>query len=342
MTTVAVDAMGGDAAPAVVVDGAVAAALVGGALEGGLRILLVGDEAVIRGHLARHAAMGVDVAALAIEVVHADDAVTMADSPAAVIKGKPRSSIHVGLGLHRDGRADAFVSAGNTGAVMAVSLFVLGRAKGVARPTLAGFYPTVKGRCLLVDVGSNVDCKPEHLVQFARMGSTYLERAGGVAAPTVGLMNVGEEPGKGNEQAKEAYDLLAAAPGIVFIGNIEGGDLMMHAADVVVTDGFVGNVTLKLGESLTKVLPILAGQAIERLGMGEAETAAAALIFGEIKKPFDYQNFGGAPLLGVAGSVLIGHGSSSAAAITRMITAGAELAAQGVTAAIAATIGGRG
>ena len=151
--------------------------------------------------------------------------------------------------------------------------------------------------------------------------------------------SVGEEPGKGNEQAKEAYELLTKAAALNFIGNIEGRDLMMHVADVVVTDGFVGNVVLKLGESLTKVLPLLAGQAIERLGMGDAEKAAAARIFGEIKKPFDYQNFGGAPLLGVAGSVLIGHGSSSAAAIARMVEAGAELAAQGVAAAIAADLG---
>lgn len=330
MNTVAVDAMGGDAAPGVVVEGAVAAAR-----KGGLRLLLVGPEAAVRSELARHEGAG----ALPIEVVDAAEVIGMGDAPASVVKGKPGSSVHVGLGLHRDGRADAFVSAGNTGAVMAVALLVLGRARGVARPTLAGFYPTVAGRCLLVDVGSNVDCKPEHLVQFARMGSAYLQRVGGVAVPTVGLMNVGEEPGKGNDQAKEAYDLLSKAPGIRFKGNIEGRDLMMHAADVVVTDGFVGNVVLKLGESLTKVLPLLAGQAMARLGMGDAEKAVAARIFGEIKKPFDYQNFGGAPLLGVAGSVLIGHGSSSATAIARMIEAGAELAAQGVTAAIAADLG---
>lgn len=329
MNTVAVDAMGGDAAPGVVVEGAVVAAR-----KGGLRLLLVGDEAAVRAELARHDGAG----ALPIEVVHAAEVIGMGDAPASVVKGKPGSSVHVGLALHRDGQADAFVSAGNTGAVMAVSLLVLGRARGVSRPTLAGFYPTVKGRCLLVDVGSNVDCKPEQLVQFARMGSAYLQRVGGVASPTVGLMNVGEEPGKGNEQAKEAYELLAKAPGLNFIGNIEGRDLMMHAADVVVTDGFVGNVVLKLGESLTKVLPMLAGQAMARLGMGDTEKAAAAQIFGEIKKPFDYQNFGGAPLLGVAGSVLIGHGSSSAAAVTRMIEAGAEFAAQGVTAAIAADL----
>ncbi len=336
MNTVAVDAMGGDAAPAVVVDGAVVAAQ-----KGGLRILLVGTEPLLRAHLARHAAAGTDVAALPIEIVHADEVVGMGDAPGAAVKGKPKSSIHVGLGLHRDGRADAFVSAGNTGAVMAVSLVLLGRARGVARPTLAGFYPTIKGRCLLVDVGSNVDCKPEHLVQFARMGSTYLERVGHVAAPTVGLMNVGEEPGKGNEQAKETFELLSQTPGITFIGNIEGRDMMMHAADVVVTDGFVGNVLLKLGESLTVVIPELVRQAMHRLSMGEVERAAAARVFDEMKTPFDYQSVGGAPLLGVAGSVLIGHGSSSAVAVTRMIEAGSEYAAQGVTAAIAASFGGK-
>ncbi|HYE57466.1 MAG TPA: phosphate acyltransferase, partial [Rhodothermales bacterium] len=199
--TVAVDAMGGDAAPGVVVEGAVAAAR-----SGTVRVALVGPEEVVKAELARH-----DTAGLPLEVVHAPDVIEMGESPVLAVRGKPGSSVHVGLGLHRSGQAEALVSAGNTGAVMAASIFVLGRAPGVARPTLPGIYPTVKGRCLLLDVGSNVDCRPEHLVQFARMGAVYASRVMGISDPTVGLLNIGEEPGKGNEQAKIAYELLAVA-----------------------------------------------------------------------------------------------------------------------------------
>ena len=327
--TVAVDAMGGDAAPAVAAAGAVEAARSAG---GTLALRLFGPAAVVEEALAAH-----DTAGLALAVVDAPEVVGMGEAPAAALKGKPHSSIHRGLAAVRDGSADAFVSAGNTGAVMAAALFVLGRAAGVARPTLVGSFPTVKGRCLVLDVGSNVDCRPEHLVQFARMGSLYAERVLGLPRPVVGLMNIGEEPGKGNEQAKETYSLLAATD-LHFRGNVEGRDLLAHTADVVVMDGFVGNVLLKFGESMKTALPQLVGRAAETLGLPPEALATLGAVLGEVKRAFDYEAFGGAPLLGVAGPVVIGHGSSSAKAVAQMIRAGAELARQGVPEAIAAAM----
>lgn len=324
---VAVDAMGGDAAPAVVVEGAVRAVQ---ASNGALDLLLFGKREAISAELRRLEAQD-----LPLSVHHADEVIGMGDSPAQAIKTKTQSSIHLGLGAHKAGLAHAFVSAGNTGAVMAVSLFVLGRLPGVSRPSLVGFYPTTQGFSLLLDVGSNVDCKPEHLVQFAQMGTTYAERILHRNEPTVGLMNIGEEPGKGNEQAKAAYELLREAPGIRFIGNIEGRDLLHHGADVVVADGFVGNVVLKLGESITTALPVLVGQAMERLRLTADQQALVAGVLQETRQPFNYENYGGAPLLGVAGNVIIGHGGSTPRAIEQMIYAGAELARQEVSRAIA-------
>lgn len=324
---VAVDAMGGDNAPVVVVEGAVRAARASGK---DLDLLLFGPRESLTAELKR-----LDAQDLPISVHHADEVIGMAESPAQAVKTKTQSSIHLGLGAHKAGLVQAFVSAGNTGAVMAASLFVLGRLSGAARPTLAGFYPTTKGFALLLDVGSNVDCKPEHLVQFAQMGTIYAERILRREAPTVGLMNIGEEPGKGNEQAKAAYELLRQAPAIRFVGNLEGRDLLHHGADIVVTDGFVGNVILKFGESITTALPILVGQAMERMRLPKAQQELVATVLQETRKPFNYENYGGAPLLGVAGNVIIGHGGSTPRAIEQMIYAGAELARQQVSQAIA-------
>ncbi len=328
---VAVDAMGGDAAPAVVVEGAVRALR---ASEGALDLLLFGKRDAINAELRRLEAQD-----LPLSVHHTDDVIEMADAPAQAVKTKTQSSIHLGLGAHKAGLAHAFVSAGNTGAVMAAALFVLGRLPGVARPSLVGFYPTTKGFSLLLDVGSNVDCKPEHLVQFAQMGSIYAERILNRDEPTVGLMNIGEERGKGNEQAKAAFELLYEASGLRFIGNLEGRDLLHHGADVVVTDGFVGNVLLKFGESITTALPVMLSQAMERLSLSADQQAIVGSVLQEMRQPFNYENYGGAPLLGVAGNVVIGHGGSTARAIEQMIYAGAELARQEVSRAIAGAMG---
>ena len=323
--------MGGDRAPAVVVEGAVRAAQ---EASGALQVLLFGPEARLRAELERHEA----AASLPIQIADAPETIGMGEAPAAAVKNKRRSSIHLGLGAHQAGEADAFVSAGNTGAVMAASLFILGRLPGVARPAVIGYYPTTRSFCIVLDVGTNVDVKPEHLVQFAQMGSVYAEQVMKRERPAVALMNIGEEPGKGNEQVKAAFELLQEEPGLNFRGNIEGRDLMHHAADVVVCDGFVGNVMLKLGESMTTALTEMVRQEMERQRLSEDERAVVARVLGGVQKPFNYEEFGGAPLLGVGGNVLIGHGGSSARAVERMVLAAAEVAQQDVAGSIAAAL----
>ncbi|WP_456427156.1 phosphate acyltransferase PlsX [Rhodocaloribacter sp.] len=331
---VAVDAMGGDQAPAVVVEGAVAACR---SMPDDLEVLLFGPEARLREELGRYE----DVPALNLTVVDAPEVIGMAESPTAAVKSKPRSSIHLGLRAIKEGRADAFVSAGNTGAVMAAALFILGRLPNVARPTLLTLYPNLERKpAVVLDVGSNVDCKPEHLVQFAQMGAVYAERTLHRENPTVALLNIGEEPGKGNEQAKAAYKLLAETPGLRFRGNIEGRDLLTYVADVIVCDGFVGNIILKLGESVASVLPKLIGGEMQRQKLGPEEQALVARIVRGAFRSFDYEEFGGVPLLGVAGNVLVGHGGSTARAVTRMILAGGEAARQDVAGFIAAAFTG--
>src|SRR5690606_1789758 len=184
-------------------------------------------EEAVRAQLAQH-----DTQGLAIQVVPAADVIAMGESPASAVKQKQQSSIHVGLGAHKKGMADAFASAGNTGAVMAAALFIMGRLPGVARPAVIGFFPTTRSYSIVLDIGTNVDCRPEHLVQFARMGSIYARHVARRENPSVGLVNVGEEPGKGNEQVRRAYELLQAEPGLNFRGNIEGRDIFHHAVDV--------------------------------------------------------------------------------------------------------------
>jgi glycerol-3-phosphate acyltransferase PlsX len=324
---VAVDAMGGDHAPSVVVEGAVHALQQS---HGELEVLLVGPEALIRENLESLNA-GFDSAAF--HILDAPDVIGMAEAPAAAVKNKRQSSIHVGLDAHKQGQADAFVSAGNTGAVMAASLFILGRLPNVARPTLLGFIPTTQGNhSVSVDMGSNVDCKPEHLVQFAHMGAVFAEHLLGRANPSVALMNIGEEPGKGNEQIKAAYTLLAAETDLNFKGNIEGRDLLFYAADVIVFDGFVGNIVLKFGEScMTTVLQDLVTEEMERLKFSVEQKELVRTLLGSISKRFNYEEYGGAPLLGVAGNVMIGHGSSSAKAISQLIKTAARIADVDIT-----------
>lgn len=330
-TRIAVDAMGGDHAPDVVVEGVADAIR---AKPGEIEILLAGPEDRINPLVE-----GLEAEVKAhLRVIHAPDIIGMDESPATAIKTKQRSSIHVGLGLCKAGQADAFISVGNTGAVMAGALFILGRLPGVSRPSVIGYFPTTKGSALLLDAGTNVGCKPEHLVQFARMGAVYAERVMGAKNPTVGLLNVGEEPGKGDELAKAAYDLLKDAANINFIGNIEGRDIMEHAADVVVCDGFVGNILLKYGESVASVLPRLLGAEMHRLGMNEAEQKTVAKALGGVKARFDYKEFGGAPLLGVDGTVFIGHGSSNGYAIKNLTLAADKMVRRSVSETIASVM----
>jgi len=344
--------MGGDDAPAVVAEGAVRALQStddGGTTDDGgesgdgeeaLEVLLFGPEERVQAALDEVLAEGgaeLRGAELPIRVAHAPDVIGMGEAPATAVKQKQQSSIHRGIGACKEGEADAFASAGNTGAIMAASLFTMGCLPEVDRPSVMGVVPTLEGRCLLMDVGTNVDCRPAHLVQFARMGTVYVRRVWDRPEPTVGLLNVGEEPGKGNEQARAAYDLLAGQPDLDFTGNVEGRDMLAHAADVVVCDGFIGNITLKFGESIaTTLLSEMVRREIERQGLSRQEAAAVKGVLEGVQEPFDYEARGGFPLLGVQGSVLVGHGSSSARAIERMIGAAAEVAGLHVPQAIAA------
>lgn len=310
--------MGGDDAPDVVVEGAVRAAR----KREDLDLLLFGPESTVSDALGAHA----DAADLPIRVVDAPDVIGMGEAPATAVKTKRNSSIHRGLGAHDDGAADAFVSAGNTGAVMAAAIFVLGRVPGVERPSIAGFFPTTEGFSIVLDIGSNVDCRGEHLHQFARMGTIYTERVLKMDAPSVALINVGEERGKGNEQVKAAYDLIDADDSVHFAGNIEGDDIFYHAADIVVCDGFVGNIMLKFGESITTVLPDMTRAEMERQELGAEEQQVVHRVLKGVLSGFDAEERGGAPLLGVDGHVLIGHGRSSALAVEQMIYSATELA----------------
>ncbi len=327
---VAVDAMGGDHAPEVVVDGCVEAARRMGTE---VVLLLTGPAGVLEPMLRDRGGDG-----LPIHIVEAPDVIGMAESPVTALKSKPRSSIHVGLGACRAGQADAFVSAGNTGAVLGASVVVLGRLPGVLRPAIIGYYPTVRSFALVIDVGTNVDCKPEQMVQFAQMASIYVEHVLHREKPVVALMNVGEEPGKGNEQAKAALLLLQAARGINFRGNIEGRDLMQHAADIVVCDGFVGNIMLKIGESIATEVPRMIADEMARQHMTPEEQEVVGRALGGVARRFDYQEYGGVPLLGVNGNVIIGHGGSSARAIRRMVEAGVELVREDVSGLITAAM----
>ena len=320
---IAVDAMGGDDAPSVVVEGAIEAAKTA---SGDVHVLLFGPEARVQEELDRHD----DASTLPIRVVDAPDVIAMGEAPSSAVKGKPNSSIHRGLGAHANDQADAFVSAGNTGAIMAASLFILGRVPGVERPTIIGFFPTTKGTCLVTDIGSNVDCKPQHLVQFARMGTIFAENIVGTENPSVGLLNIGEEPGKGNEQVKSAYELLEDTPDIHFAGNIEGGDILHHAADIVICDGFVGNIVLKFGESLFSVIAPMVKQEMARQELAPDQQQMIGNVLGNVRKGFESEERGGAPLLGVKGNVMIGHGRSSVRAVKQLILSAAEVATKDV------------
>ncbi|MEK7367043.1 MAG: phosphate acyltransferase PlsX [candidate division NC10 bacterium] len=302
---VALDAMGGDAGPAVNVEGAVAAAR-----ELGLGVILVGVQEEIRRHLDRH-----DLRGLPIKVRHASEVVEMGDSPSTALRKKKDSSIRVAVDLVRSGDADAVVSAGNTGAVMAITLVVLGPLAGVERPAIAAALPTLAGHAILLDVGANVDCKPRHLVQFAIMGNVYARQVLGKARPRVGLLSIGEEETKGNELTKEAFRALEEEPGIEFIGNVEGVDVFKGHADVVVCDGFTGNVALKIGESVAETIMALVREEVT----ADLRSRAGALLlkpaFRRLQRRLDYSEVGGAPLLGVNGITIISHGRSSAKAI---------------------------
>lgn len=270
-----------------------------------LEITLVGDESRLRPLLGRR-----NVPLHRLRVHHAPEVVSMEDAPSVVLRKKRQSSIRLGMELQREGAVDAFVSAGNTGAVMAAALSTLGRIENISRPAIVTIFPTKKEPCLLLDVGANVDCKPRHLAQFAVMGHIYARDVLGREEPRIGLLSIGEERGKGNEVTVAAYRLLEES-GLNFIGNVEGGDVLKGPADVIVSDGFVGNVVLKFGESFLDFLMEGVKEQIRSSVVGRLGAMLMRPALHAVRKRIDYQEYGGAPLLGVDGIVVIGHGGSS-------------------------------
>jgi glycerol-3-phosphate acyltransferase PlsX len=322
---IVVDAMGSDDHPEPDVTGAVMAAR-----EFGDTIILVGDKTTIEAQLAQH-----NTADLHIEIVHAGQLVTMTDKPSEVVKNKRDSSMHVGIGLVKNGTADAFVSAGNTGAVLGIAMLRqvgLGRIPGVIRPTMGVIFP-IKERPLLIDNGANADCKPEHLLQFGLMGSLYMERALDIDKPRVALISNGEEEGKGNQLVKDAIPLLAES-GLNYVGNIEPKEFMAGAADVAVTDGFTGNILMKTTEATAKYMSDLIRDEL----MSNPLTILGGLLtrsaFKRIRSRLDPNEVGGAPLLGVNGVVVIGHGRSNAYAIKQAIGQARRIVEKDVVGAI--------
>ncbi|MEP0806380.1 MAG: phosphate acyltransferase PlsX [Chloroflexota bacterium] len=320
MTRIVLDAMGSDNYPTPDVEGAVMAAR-----EYGVEIILTGDASKIQPILDSH-----NTAGLPLRLVHAPEMLTMHDKgEELVMKARHKdaqNSMAVGLDMVKRGEADAFVTAGNTGAAMVTSLFRLGRMRGVDRPALAPPFPTATGYCIILDIGANPDCKPENLLQFGILGSVYAERVRGVKNPRIGLISNGEEAGKGSELVKGAYPLLANS-GLNFIGNVEGKEVFGGHVDVAVTDGFTGNVLLKSTEAVAKLIIEKIREAIK--GGGPLAMLGGLLVrpaLGKIKKLLDPSEEGAAPLLGVNGLVFIGHGRSDALAIKNAIRVAKEAA----------------
>ena len=306
---IAVDAMGGDHAPEAIVAGALLAAR---RLQVGL--LLVGDRQAIETELARHSGAG----AIDVRILHASDRIEMAESAAAALRRKPQASIRVAADAVRDGQAAALFTAGHTGAAVIAAHAAFGRLAGVDCPALATIIPTRRSPAVLLDSGATVECRPQHLVQFAIMGSAYARIALGCETPRVGLLSVGEEESKGNELTREAHQLLKSAP-VAFVGNVEGRDVYSGEADVIVCDGFTGNVTLKISEGLVET--------VERLLLDELSSTVGTRVgyllsrraFRRFRKRVDYSEYGGAPLIGLDGLCVIGHGRSSVKAVRNAI-----------------------
>ena len=321
-TVIAVDAMGSDRAPKPEVEGAILAAR-----SYDVHVRLVGRDDAIRAEMRNHSASDVRHR---IEIVPAEEVIGMDEKAAQAVRTKKKSSIHVGLRLVRDGTASGFATAGNTGATMASAKMILGALPGVDRPGLAAVFPTSKGSAaILLDVGANVDSKPQNLEQFAIMGDIYSRNIFGINRPKVGLLSIGEEEGKGNELTRETYKLMQHLP-INFVGNVEGRDLYNGKLDVIVCDGFVGNVALKISEGLVETVRYLLKESLRSTITSQVGFLLSRRAFADFKKRLDYSEYGGAPLLGVKGVCIIGHGSSNANAIKNAIRVAAEFAERGI------------
>ncbi len=332
-TRIALDAMGGDFAPGEVVLGAVQAAR-----ELGFGVLLVGPEDAIRAELAKYDTSGLD-----LEGGHTDEVIGMDEHPARAVARKRRNSISLCHQLAREGRAAGAVSAGNSGAVLVAAIHELGTIAGVDRPAFGGVVPAAGGRqTLILDMGANTDCKPSYLLQFAVMGAAYMRAVFGVAAPRVGLLSNGEEETKGDQLTQQAHRLIkAAAPavGLNFVGNIEGRDINAGEVDVVVCDGFVGNVVLKLSEGLAKMLLETIRKELTANPISLVGAALARPAFNRVRKRLDYEEYGGVPVLGVNGVSIISHGRSKAKAIKNALRVARQAAQAQLSDAIAQGVG---
>lgn len=307
--------MGSDRAPKPEVEGAIQAAR-----RCGIPVKIVGPEETLRAELSRHPFSG----SLPIAIVHASEVITMDDKAVQAVRAKRDSSMRVGLRLVREGDAAAFITAGNTGAAMATAKMVLGGLPGVDRPALVANMPTaVGGVCTLLDVGANVDCKPHNLEQFAVMGDIYFRSMYGTAHPRVGLLSIGEEEGKGNELTRESFQLLKQLP-VNFIGNVEGRDIYNGKVDVIVADGFVGNVALKSSEGVVNLVRATLKETLAQTITRQVGYLLSRSAFSDFKKRLDHTEYGGAPLLGVKGACFITHGSSNANAIKNAIRVAAD------------------
>jgi phosphate acyltransferase len=323
-SVIALDAMGSDRAPKPEIEGAIHAAR-----HYGVRVQLVGPEATIKAELDRHPT----ASRLPIEIVHASEYITMEDKVEA-IRGKRDSSMRVGLRLVREGRAGGFVTAGNTGAAMATAKMVLGAIPGVDRPALAAVFPTAPGTAaILLDVGANVDCTPQNLEQFAVMGEIYSRAMFGTRRPRVGLLSIGEEENKGNELTRDAFSLLKRLP-LNFVGNVEGRDLFNGHVDVIVADGFVGNVALKISEGVANLVRTALKESLKATITRQVGYLLSRSAFSDFKKRIDHTEYGGAPLLGVKGVCIITHGSSNTNAMKNAVRVAAEFAQRGINESI--------
>lgn len=318
---IALDAMGGDFAPANEVQGALECLR---QCNNRFHVVLVGDEEKIKAELQKHQTDGLN-----FSIVHAPLVIDMHDSPVVAIKTKPNSSLVTGMTMHKEGKVDAFVSPGNTGAVTAASTLILGRIPGVSRPTVAAIFPSEKGPTLIVDAGAVSDCKPHFLFEFGMMGSIYSEYIFKKKNPRVGLLNIGEEETKGNEQAKETYKYISERKNRMnFVGNIEGRDILKGHVDVVVCDGFVGNVLLKFAESIPGYLKFQFKKFADKSVVNKLMIGVLRGSLRDIFKDMDYTEHGGIPLLGVNGVTIIGHGGSPPKAIKNMLFRAEEVLQQ--------------
>ncbi len=323
-TRIVLDALGGDRAPQETIKGAVLAAR-----EYGVEVILVGLKDVVEAELAKQS----PEATLSLPVVHASETIEMHEHPAMAVRAKKDSSMAVGLGLVAAGQADGFVTAGNSGAAMAAALFSLGRIRSVERPALGMAVPTAKGPALMIDIGANTDCKPAYLLQFAQMGAVYYQKVFGVERPAVGLLSTGEEETKGNQLVLETHPLLKKSQ-LNFIGNIEGKDIPAGCAHVVVCDGFVGNVALKLIEGMALVVFGMIRTEIERNLVSKLGALLARPSLRRVGTRLNYAEYGGAPLLGVNGVCIVAHGRSNAVAIKNAIRVAKQAAEQNIVGTI--------